>query len=219
MLDDIVDGMNTLADVETPTNFIKSYKETTKGIKAMYDSIQLYADVTVKHTEQYKDKIKNVADSLAYINKPLSKFPIKAAESFKELDNEIITKDEVRVQALRHMADEFKGVTDAIKELNIELAKSNEQIRKFNLLSSVKQTSILGKVGEGITKLKEKVVDHIQVVKDNTNATKAAQTSNSNQTAQLVAAITQGLSEWAENERIFNIKIADKKAITAIVTG
>lgn len=219
MLDDIVDGMNALADVKTPKNFIKSYKETTNGIKAMYDSLQLYADVTVKQTDQYKDKIKNVADSLAYINKPLSKFPIRAAEAFKELDNEIITKDEVRVQALRHMADEFKGVTDAIKDLNIELAKSNEQIRKFNLLSSAKQTSILGKVGEGITKLKEKVVDHIQVVKDNTNATKAAQTSNSNQTAQLVAAITQGLTEWAENERIFNIKIADKKAITAIVTG
>ena len=219
MIDDIVDGMNKLVDVETPNNFIKSYKETTKGIKVMYDSMQLYADVTVKQTEQYKDKIKNVADSLAYINKPLSKFPIRAAEAFKELDNEIITKDEARVQALRHMADEFKGVTDAIKDLNIELAKSNEQIRKFNLLSTARQTSILGKVGEGITKLKEKVVDHIQVVKDNTTATKEAQTNNPNQTAQLVAAITQGLTEWAENERIFNIKIADKKAITAIVTA
>lgn len=219
MIDDIVDGMNMLVDVETPNNFIKSYKETTKGIKVMYDSMQLYADVTVKQTEQYKDKIKNVADSLAYINKPLSKFPIRAAEAFKELDNEIIAKDEARVQALRHMADEFKGVTDAIKDLNIELAKSNEQIRKFNLLSTARQTSILGKVGEGITKLKEKVVDHIQVVKDNTTATKEAQTNNPNQTAQLVAAITQGLTEWAENERIFNIKIADKKAITAIVTA
>jgi hypothetical protein len=51
MLDDIVDGMNALADIETPTNFIKSYKETTKGIKAMYDSMQLYADVTVKQTD------------------------------------------------------------------------------------------------------------------------------------------------------------------------
>jgi hypothetical protein len=78
------------------------------------------------------------------------------------------------------MADEFKGVTDAIKELNIELAKSNDQIRKFNLMSSAKQTSILGKVGEGITNLKEKVIDHIQVVKDNTTATTAAQTNNSN---------------------------------------
>jgi len=51
MLYDIVDGMNALVDVETPKNFIKSYKETTKGIKAMYDSMQLYADVTVKQTD------------------------------------------------------------------------------------------------------------------------------------------------------------------------
>lgn len=219
MLYDIASGINALNEIKIPHDFINSYKETTAGIKALYDSIQLYADISVKHTSQYKDKIRNVADSLAYINKPLSKFPIRAAEAFTELDNEIITKDEVRVQALRHMADEFKGVTDAIKELNIELAKSNDQIRKFNLMSSAKQTSILGKVGEGITNLKEKVIDHIQVVKDNTTATTAAQTNNSNQTAQLVAAITQGLTEWAENERIFNIKIADKKAITAIVTG
>ena len=85
---------------------------------------------------------------------------------------------DVRFNAILLKLNQIGTYTETIK--TIELAKSNDQIRKFNLMSSAKQTSILGKVGEGITNLKEKVIDHIQVVKDNTTATTAAQTNNSN---------------------------------------
>ena len=50
MLYDIASGINALNEIKIPHDFINSYKETTAGIKALYDSIQLYADISVKHT-------------------------------------------------------------------------------------------------------------------------------------------------------------------------
>ena len=121
------------------------------------------------------------------------------------------------------MSDKFSEVSKSIEELNKSMTYSNKIIREFEGEKESREFSIFGHLANRfsvVDKIKEKAEDTAAAAKAQAEEIlKRHQKAPEIDTAALVAAITKGLNDWAESQRIINITFGedDVKKIVGIM--
>ena len=167
----------------------------------------------------FKESMKNTAVGINHIKPFLSATPkqiVDLANAMKQLDTELITKEEQRTKAIQSVASNFKDMASSINQLNESLSESMRLTRLYDQMKSVTSGNIIAKgvsaavEGAGVvaSKVKEALNDNKseeqQKTKEETKQKDREEFANV-----IASAVSAALTAWSESHKDLTVQFSD----------
>lgn len=177
-------------------------------------------DVALRRSRDFKDTMHHTADGLKYIKPYLIASPkeiIDLSNAIKQLDVELIEKEEKRAKAIQSVSSNFKDMAQNIEMLNKSLNNSVHLASVFNKMKDLTSQKILTTGANAIVDATVKVKDTVESIttkqqkpQEKQEQEKQKQEQMNNNLASTIAnAITIALSQWAEDHKDITIRLGE----------
>jgi len=138
-LEDFCDGVKYLNIIKKEM-FLPEFVGNTLNLTNGLNEIVKYLNVTNFRTAKsnsavFKEAMKNTADGINHIKPFLSATPkqiVDLAAAMKQLDAELIAKEEQRTKAIQSVASNFKDMAAGVNQLNSAMKESMRLTRLYD---------------------------------------------------------------------------------------
>ena len=221
---DFVDGIKELNRIQMNLfnkEFIDYSTNLVNGLNEIFNFLQStkYLANAKSNSVVFKDIMKNTSAGINHIKPFLHATPkqiIDLANAMKQLDAELITKEEQRTKAIQSVASNFKDMAEGVNQLNKAMAESMRLTRLYDQMKSVTSGNIIAKgvsaavegAGAVASKVKEALNDNKseeqQKVKEETK-----QKDREELAAVIGNAVSAALTAWSESHRDLTVQFSD----------
>lgn len=224
VMEDFVDGVKELERIQMKSftkEFIDHSANLIKGLHKIFNFLQStkYLATAKSNSVIFKDVMKNTATGINHIKPFLSATPkqiVDLANAMKQLDAELITKEEQRTKAIQSVATNFKDMASSINQLNESLSESMRISRLYDQMKSVTSGNIIAKgvsaavEGAGVVanKVKEALSDNKTEEQQKTK--EEAKQKDREEFANVIAsAVSAALTAWSESHKDLTVQFSD----------
>ena len=221
-LDDFCDGVKYL-DIIKKEMFLPEFVGNTSNLTNGLNEIVKYLNTNFRtaktNSSVFKDAMKNTAAGINHIKPFLSATPkqiVDLANAMKQLDAELIAKEEQRTKAIQSVASNFKDMAEGVNQLNKAMAESMRLTRLYDQMKSVTSGNIIAKgvtaAVEGAGAIASKVEEALN---DNKNeeqqkAKEDAKQKDREEFANVIAsAVSAALTAWSESHKDLTVQFSD----------
>ena len=201
--------------------FIDYSTNLVNGLNEIFNFLQStkYLANAKSNSIVFKDVMKNTSAGINHIKPFLSSTPkqiVDLANAMKQLDAELITKEEQRTKAIQSVASNFKDMAEGVNQLNKAMAESMRLTRLYDQMKSVTSGNIIAKgvsaavegAGAVASKVKEALNDN-----KNEEQQKVKEEQKKQDREELAAiignAVSAALTAWSESHRDLTVQFSD----------
>lgn len=212
----LVEGLSNI--VEFLSGLDGSAVTTTK--RGLFEHAKTQSVSKLIHNSQiFKDSMKNTAAGINHIKPFLSSTPkqiVDLANAMKQLDAELIAKEEQRTKAIQSVASNFKDMAEGVNQLNKAMAESMRLTRLYDQMKSVTSGNIIAKgvsaavegAGAVASKVKEALNDNKS--EEQQKAKEEAKQKDREDLAAIIGnAVSAALTAWSESHRDLTVQFSD----------
>ena len=220
---DFVDGIIELERIQM-NSFNNEFEEHSTNLVNGLDKIVKYLNDTnfrkaKSNSSVFIDAMKNTADGINHIKPFLSSTPkqiVDLANAMKQLDAELIAKEEQRTKAIQSVASNFKDMAEGVNQLNKAMAESMRLTRLYDQMKSVTSGNIIAKgvsaavegAGAVASKVKEALNDNKS--EEQQKAKEEAKQKDREELAAVIGnAVSAALTAWSESHRDLTVQFSD----------
>ena len=221
---DFVDGIKELDRIQMNSfnkEFVDHSTNLINGLYKIFNFLQStkYLTTAKSNSEVFKDVMKNTADGINHIKPFLRATPkqiIDLANAMKQLDAELITKEEQRTKAIQSVASNFKDMAEGVNQLNKAMAESMRLTRLYDQMKSVTSGNIIAKgvsaavegAGAVASKVKEALNDNKS--EEHQKAKDEAKQKDREELAAIIGnAVSAALTAWSESHKELTVQFSD----------
>ena len=221
---DFVDGIKELNRIQMNLfnkEFIDYSINLVNGLNEIFNFLQStkYLANAKSNSVVFKDVMKNTSAGINHIKPFLASTPkqiVDLANAMKQLDAELITKEEQRTKAIQSVASNFKDMAEGVNQLNKAMSESMRLTRLYDQMKSVTSGNIIAKgvsaavegAGAVASKVKEALNDN-----KNEEQQKAKEEQKKQDREELAAiignAVSAALAAWSESHRDLTVQFSD----------
>ena len=173
----------------------------------------------IHNSQMFKESMKNTAAGINHIKPFLSATPkqiVDLANAMKQLDAELIAKEEQRTKAIQSVASNFKDMAAGVNQLNKAMAESMRLTRLYDQMKSVTSGNIIAKgvsaavegAGAVASKVKEALNDN--KTEERQKAKEEAKQKDREEFAAIIGnAVSAALTAWSESHRDLTVQFSD----------
>lgn len=221
---DFVDGIKELERIQM-NSFNNEFEGHSTNLVNGLNGIITYLNVTDFKTTKsnssvFKDVMKNTATGINHIKPFLSSTPkqiVDLANAMKQLDAELITKEEQRTKAIQLVASNFKDMAEGVNQLNKAMAESMRLTRLYDQMKSVTSGNIIAKgvsaavegAGAVASKVKEALNDNNKSEEQQKAKEETKQKDREELAAIIGNAVSAALTAWSESHRDLTVQFSD----------
>ena len=220
---DFVDGIKELERIQMNSFNNEFEGHSTNLVNGIGKIVEYLNDTNFRKAKSnssvFKDAMKNTADGINHIKPFLHATPkqiIDLANAMKQLDAELITKEEQRTKAIQSVASNFKDMAEGVNQLNKAMAESMRLTRLYDQMKSVTSGNIIAKgvsaAVEGAGAVASKVKEALNGNKSEEQQ-KAKEEQKKQDREELAAvignAVSAALTAWSESHRDLTVQFSD----------
>ena len=164
--------------------------------------------------------MKNTSAGINHIKPFLTSTPkqiVDLANAMKQLDAELITKEEQRTKAIQSVASNFKDMAEGVNQLNKAMSESMRLTRLYDQMKSVTSGNIIAKgvsaavEGAGVvaSKVKEALNDNNKSEEQQKAKEETKQKDREELAAIIGNAVSAALTAWSESHRDLTVQFSD----------
>ena len=222
-LEDFCDGIKYL-DIIKKEMFLPEFVGNTSNLTNGLNGIVIYLNdtnfrVAKSNSAVFKDVMKNTAAGINHIKPFLSATPKQIADlanAMKQLDVELIAKEEQRTKAIQSVASNFKDMAEGVNQLNKAMAESMRLTHLYDQMKSVTSGNIIAKgvsaavegAGAVASKVKEALTDN--KTEEQQKAKEEAKQKDREELAAVIGnAVSAALTAWSESHKELTVQFSD----------
>lgn len=166
----------------------------------------------VSRSNNFVKVMKNTAAGVKSIEPYLKTTPaqiVELANALKQLDEELLEKEERRTKAIQSVSSNFKDMATNIQMLNKSLNDSLKIMDKYNNLRTVSSNIMQTKGAEAIVQATTQVKDTVKdafASASNVNLNESNNQNLQNLSMMIASAITESLNNWSKQNKDITIK-------------
>ena len=222
-LEDFCDGVKYLNIIKKEM-FLPEFDGNTTNLTNGLNEIVKYLNDTnfrsaKSNSTMFNETMKNTAAGINHIKPFLSSTPkqiVDLANAMKQLDAELIAKEEQRTKAIQSVASNFKDMAEGVNQLNKAMAESMRLTRLYDQMKSVTSGNIIAKgvsaavegAGAVASKVKEALNDNKS--EEQQKAKEEAKQKDREDLAAIIGnAVSAALTAWSESHRDLTVQFSD----------
>ena len=174
-------------------------------VKYVGKTLSLFASYLVLFNNQLKP-VGGVKNQSKLISNAFDKI----GNAIKKFDNELLSKAEKRQKALDNLANKFAEINTNIEKLNANFAKSADLMRQYDNLQNKQNNGLLSQVADTFKGHANNSINTFN--RQNGNINEKSAVSATIDPTPIVAAIIDGLNQWADTQKIVSVQFGDNDA-------
>lgn len=222
-LEDFCDGVKYLNIIKKEMFLPEFDGNTTNLTKGLNEIVKYLNDTTFRsaksNSTMFNETMKNTAAGINHIKPFLSSTPkqiVDLANAMKQLDAELIAKEEQRTKAIQSVASNFKDMAEGVNQLNKAMSESMRLTRLYDQMKSVTSGNIIAKgvsaavEGAGVVASKVKEALNDNKSEEQQKAKEEAKQKDREDLAAIIGnAVSAALTAWSESHRDLTVQFSD----------
>ena len=181
-----------------------------------FGGLNIFGEGVVNRSKKFKNMLENTAKGVKSIQPYLNATPkqiVELANAFKQLDNELIEKEEKRTKAIQTVSSNFKDMAENIQKLNDTMSQTMNLANKYAGMRMMSSDMLQQRGTEAIINATEKVNTSVKQAIENKNNSIDKDTNKDHMTqfAEIVSrataqAVAAALDSWASQNKELVVK-------------